>query len=46
MLSVKCYFPDARALRGLATTMHEDHELLDRGMGRVFDGLHAAMKRP
>jgi len=26
--------------------MHEDHGLLDRGMGRVFDGLHAAMKRP
>jgi hypothetical protein len=33
------------ALRGLATTIHEDHELLDRGMG-VFDGLYAAMKRP
>ena len=33
------------ALRGLATTIHEDHELLDRGMG-VFDGLYAAIKRP
>jgi hypothetical protein len=32
------------ALRGLATTVREDHELLDRGMG-VFDGLYAAMKR-
>ncbi len=33
------------ALRGLATTIHEDHELIERGMG-VFDGLYAAMKRP
>ena len=33
------------ALRGLATTIHEDHELLDHGMS-VFDGLYAAIKRP
>src|SRR5262245_38245433 len=32
------------ALRGLASTIHDDHVLLDRGMG-VFDGLYAAVKR-
>ena len=33
------------AVRGLATTIHEDHELLDRGMA-VFDGLYSALKKP
>jgi hypothetical protein len=31
------------ALRGLAATIHDDHELLDRGMA-VLDGLYATLK--
>jgi hypothetical protein len=33
------------ALRGLASTIHDDALLLERGMA-IFDGLYAAIKRP
>lgn len=32
------------AIRGLAATTHDDHELLERGM-TVFDGLYSALKQ-
>jgi hypothetical protein len=31
------------AIRGLAESLHDDHELLERGMA-MFDGLHAVLK--